>query len=177
MNFTFFWATILLVIIQRLSELGLAQRNARIIKDRGGFEVGAGHYKYIVAVHALFFLALVTEVHWSSAPMPDWWFIPFSIFLAAQGFRIWVIRSLGIFWNTRIYILPHSEPVRRGPYRFLRHPNYAVVAVELLTLPLTFGATYTAFLISALNLLVLSHRIAVEEHALREHTNYQEVFG
>ncbi|ASJ54509.1 hypothetical protein BP422_13640 [Brevibacillus formosus] len=154
------------VVLQRLVELLVAVRNARYIRSKGGYEVGASHYKYIVLLHFLFFLSLIFEVvgRGSSMVLPSWWAIPFSLFLIAQGLRYWCIRSLGKRWNTRIFILPGEAPIKRGPYRFIRHPNYLVVSLELLLLPLTFAAVSTALTFSLLNAwLLLRIRIPLEE--------------
>jgi methyltransferase len=174
---SWFTTVLVFVILQRLFELLVAKRNAAYIRELGGYEVGAEHYRYIVALHIAFFLSLCTEVIWMgrlSAP-PDAVF--FTLFLTAQGLRVWCLCSLGRFWNTRIFILPGADPVVRGPYRFLRHPNYVVVALELLTLPLAFGAFRTALLFTLLNIAVLRLRIQVEERALAEVTPYAEQMG
>lgn len=160
------------VIFQRLLELVLAQYNAKWIKEQGGYEVGKRHYPLFVLLHGLFFIAIGLE----GDQAPSWWMIPFLFFVAAQLLRIWTILSLGRFWNTRIWVLPNRLAPVRGPYRYLRHPNYLVVIIELLSLPLLYQAYYTAVLFSALNAyLLLKLRIPIEEQALREATNYQEV--
>ncbi|WP_248925791.1 isoprenylcysteine carboxyl methyltransferase family protein [Paenibacillus hamazuiensis] len=163
---TFFAVIFTAVVLQRVAELRLARRNGERVKELGGYEVGAGHYKYIVMLHAAFFAGLAAEVLLGGASMPEWWWLPFSLFVAAQELRIWCIRSLGMYWNTRIWVVPDMEPVRRGPYRHFRHPNYIVVTLELVLLPLTFGALRTAAFIALANALVLRQRIAAEEAAI-----------
>lgn len=164
----FFWCVLGIILLQRISELFLAARNARIVRSMGGYEVGAEHYGYIVAMHVLFFLSLILEVTmFLPVYLPAWWMLSFSVFLGAQALRYWCMWSLGSRWNTRILIVPGSAPVSRGPYRFLRHPNYLVVALELFTLPLTFGAVYTAFTFTLLNAwLLLGIRIPLENSAV-----------
>ncbi|WNC12634.1 isoprenylcysteine carboxylmethyltransferase family protein [Brevibacillus brevis] len=163
----FFWYVMGTVLLQRWGELLLAARNARIIRSLGGYEIGSGHYKFIVALHLLFFVSLVFEVVNGPRLLPVWWPYPFSCFVAAQLLRYWCIWSLGPRWNTRILILPGSPPVARGPYRFLRHPNYLVVAVELFALPITFGAVLTAVMFTVLNgWMLLRVRIPAEERAV-----------
>jgi|HigsolmetaAR204D_1030405.scaffolds.fasta_scaffold01055_8 methyltransferase len=164
----FFWATFLFVLAQRLLELRLAKRNAARIRRLGGYEVGSSHYKFLVLLHGLFLFSLALEVHvGKGAALPVWWPFSFSLFLLAQFLRYWCIRTLGIRWNTRILVLPGSAPVKRGPYRLLRHPNYLVVAVEFLTLPLTFNAWLTALFFSLANAwLLLRVRIPLEEQAV-----------
>ncbi|MGG1661505.1 isoprenylcysteine carboxyl methyltransferase family protein [Brevibacillus sp. NRS-1366] len=168
---TFFGIVLGVVLLQRGGELFLASRNARHIRARGGYEVGEEHYKYIVTLHLLFFVSLLLEVSLKEAPfaLPAWWMYPFSLFLLAQFLRYWCMQSLGRHWNTRILILPGAQPVIRGPYRFLRHPNYLVVAVELFSLPLSFSAFLTAITFSILNAwLLLRIRIPLEEKSLYE---------
>jgi len=162
----FFLIVFVSVVLQRLLELGLARRNARLIRAAGGYEVGADHYKYIVALHVLFFASLAVEVLSRQQTLPDWWWMPFSLFLAAQFVRYWCICILGPHWNTRIFVLPGAPLVTRGPYRYLRHPNYWVVVLELAALPLTFSAVYTALVFSLCNLWLLWRvRIPAEEQA------------
>ena len=100
--------------------------------------------------------------------LPAYWSVPFSIFLLAQPLRYWALFSLGENWNTRILVVPGAKPVRRGAYRYLSHPNYVVVVVEILTFPLIFGAWITALVFTALNAAVLSVRIREEDRALAE---------
>jgi methyltransferase len=170
----FFILTLSVVIVQRLLELGIARRNARLLLSQGAVEVGAEHYKWIVTVHASFFISLIIEVaRIRDYSLPTAWWLPFSLFVLAQIFRVWCIASLGRFWNTRIYVLPGATVVKRGPYRWMRHPNYAVVIAELFLLPLIFGAYGTSLLFTAVNLWVLlAIRIPAEERALIELTNY-----
>lgn len=169
---TWFSVVFLFVACQRLIELQIAKRNAAHIRSLGGYEVGAAHYPFLVAMHAVFFIFLFVEVHArgqdAAAPLP----LPFALFLLAQVLRVWCLATLGKFWNTRIFVLPGSRPVVRGPYRYLRHPNYTVVTLELLTLPLAFGAPLTALVFSLLNLAILRVRIRIEEAALSEVTEY-----
>lgn len=168
---TFFGMTMAFVVAQRVFELVLARRNAALIRQMGGYEVGGSHYKYIVLLHTLFLFSLVIEVYsHEQISLPHWWHVPFSLFVLAQFLRYWCIYTLGPRWNTRIYVLPGADPVRRGPYRFLRHPNYLVVAFEFAALPLTFQAFTTALLFSLANAwLLLRVRIPLEEHAVYQH--------
>ncbi|WP_227874361.1 isoprenylcysteine carboxyl methyltransferase family protein [Tumebacillus algifaecis] len=174
---TWFSVVFAFVVLQRLLELIIAKRNGKHLVALGGVEVGAEHYKYIVLLHVSFLLALFFEVFARNREMLPPYGTPFALFCLAQGLRVWVLLSLGKFWNTRIYVLPGSVPIARGPYRFLRHPNYVVVAIELFTLPLSFGAWSTALLFTALNAWVLSIRIRAEERALLEMTSYAEEMG
>lgn len=151
-----------LVTLQRLMELVLAHRNTRIQIAQGGIEVGAGHYPLIVALHTAW-LAGLWVLAWNR-PIN---LLLLGIFVVLQGLRIWVLASLGERWTTRIIVVPDLPLVRKGPYRFLRHPNYTIVAAEILVLPLAFGLTAFAVLFSALNALMLAIRIRAENRALR----------
>lgn len=164
---------ILLVGLQRWAEWKLAQANARWVRIHGGYECGKAHFPLLVGIHGLWFAGMILEAMFSASPPPSWWWIPWWLFLAAQGLRVWSVRSLGPYWNTRILVVPGHRPVIRGPYRYFRHPNYAVVVTELFTLPILFGAFVTAGVITLLNLIVLIRiRIPAEERALSEVTAY-----
>lgn len=168
---------IALIIVQRMVEVIIAKRNARWIKSKGGYEVGKNHYKYIVSLHALFFLSLLTEVTLSPPVLYSWTVIPLTIFILAQVGRVWALSSLGKFWNTRIMVLPGAQVIVKGPYRFVKHPNYIIVITEILTLPLIFQAYWTAITFTILNACVLTIRIKAEESALRAVTNYEKAFS
>jgi methyltransferase len=157
-----------LVALQRLLELRLSRRNGRRARARGAVERGAGHYKPIVAMHTSWLVSTFVEGALRGPDLPAFWPVPFALFLLVQPLRYWAILSLGENWNTRILIVPGAELVARGPYRYLRHPNYVVVAVEILTFPLIFGAWITALVFSALNAALLCVRIGEENRALAE---------
>lgn len=167
----FFYLFFTFLVLERSIELYIARRNARFIKSIGGYEVGKKHYIAIVILHIAFLTTLFIEVNYRGY-LPKYWLIPFIIFLMAQILRIWTISSLGKYWNTRIYIVPNAEPVTKGPYRYLRHPNYVIVMLEMITIPLIFGAYLTAIIFPLINAFILSYRIKVEEKALKELTNY-----
>ena len=165
---TWFTGVLTFVIIQRLVELEIARRNTLYAKSLGGYEIGKEHYSLIVILHVAFLGSLILETlvrdHIQIKPVP----IFLAIFFLAQILRIWVIASLGRMWNTRILIIPNSKPVTGGPYRYLKHPNYLVVILEIATLPLSFGALGTAIVFSGLNLALLRIRIKVEEEGLKQ---------
>jgi len=172
-----FLIVISIVILQRLIELVIAKRNEKWMRSQGAFEAGAGHYPFMVAMHMAFFISLLTEVMVYDQLLSRLWIPLLTVFLVAQVMRIWCLASLGKFWNTKIIILPGADVVRKGPYTFIRHPNYLIVTTELLVLPLLFGAYFTAIIFSLLNLRMLSVRIPAEEQALKEATNYKEQFS
>jgi methyltransferase len=151
-----------LVTLQRLGELWLSHRNTKRLLADGAVEHGAGHYGMAIAVHAAWLIAL-----WFVAPgrAVHWW--PLGLYLLIQVARVWVIASLGRRWTTRIIVLPGAPLVSGGPYRFVDHPNYLVVALEIAVLPLVFGLIELALIFSALNGAVLFIRIRAENAALR----------
>lgn len=151
-----------LVAAQRLVELAVAARNTRRLLAEGGVEAGAGHYPLMVALHAGWLVALALTVRADAAI--DWGLI--GLFALLQGGRVWVIATLGRFWTTRIITLPGAPLVRAGPYRWLRHPNYWIVAAELAVLPLAFGRWDVALVVSALNAALVRHRVRLETAAL-----------
>ncbi len=172
-NVWFFGIVMLIVIVQRLLELRYAAANARRLTAMGGYEVGASHYRFFLILHTLFFISLIAEASWRGFALPTWWPIPFTVFAAAQAARVWCIRSLGVYWNTRIFVMPAMKLVKKGPYRFLKHPNYATVTLELAALPLVFHAFDTALWAAICNYALLRYRIRVEEAALTEAATQQ----
>jgi alkylresorcinol/alkylpyrone synthase len=155
-------AIVLLVAAQRLAELVYARRNARRLLAEGGVEHGAGRYPLLVLLHAAWLVALFVLVPPGAAV--SWPLL--ALYLLLQAARLWVLASLGRFWTTRVITLPQAPLVARGPYRWLRHPNYLVVAAEIAVLPLAFGAWQLALGFSLANALVLADRIRTEERAL-----------
>ena len=157
-----------LVGLQRLVELLLSRGHERLLRARGAVERGRGHYPLIVALHALWLLSTLVEGLLRGPDPPAYWPVPLALFMLVQPLRYWVIFSLGEYWNTRILDVPGTKLVRLGPYRYLRHPNYLVVAAEIFTFPLIFGAWITAVVFSALNAALLYVRIKSENRALAE---------
>jgi methyltransferase len=156
------YAIIFLVVLQRLGELLLANRNTKRLKAQGAVEIGAGHYPLIVLLHTAWLLAVLWLL-----PVPleiSWPWL--AIFVLLQAGRIWVIASLGPYWTTRIISVPGAALVKRGPYRFVRHPNYLVVAGEILALPLAFHEIPVAIFFSLANAAILFWRIREEEAGL-----------
>lgn len=156
------YAIIALVILQRFGELVLANRNTQKLKARGAIEIGAQHYRYIVLLHMAWLMAVLWLI---PSPLVIYWGW-IVVFLLLQAARVWVIASLGPYWTTRIISLPGVPLVKRGPYRFVRHPNYLVVAGEILALPLAFGEIWVAIVFSIVNAAVLYWRIRQEETGL-----------
>lgn len=156
-----------IVIAQRLSELVLANRNYRWAMQNGGKEFGADHYWLFVVLHSLWLVCMTLEWLIRQPSVPNWWPICLILIVAAQVLRYWAITTLGRCWNTRIVVFDQMPMVRSGPYRYLRHPNYVAVAIEIAVIPALVGAWYTALLFSMANgALLLLIRIPVEERAI-----------
>lgn len=150
-----------LVTLQRLGELVLARANTRRLLARGAIEVGAAHYPLIVAVHAAWLIAL-----WFDGRDQDVnWFLLVA-FIALQALRVWVLATLGSRWTTRIIVLTGETLINSGPYRYLAHPNYAIVIGEIALLPLALHLPVLALIFTFLNAAVLTIRIRAEGRAL-----------
>jgi methyltransferase len=149
------------VTAQRAGELVLSHYNTRRLMARGAVEVAPRHYPVMVAVHATWLISLWVFGHEAPIDTPALMF-----YLVLQGLRFWVMRTLGPRWTTRIIVLPGEPLVRAGPYRYLAHPNYAVVAGEIAVLPLALGLPWLAALFTILNAAVLAIRIRAENRAL-----------
>jgi methyltransferase len=152
----------LLVAVQRLAEMAHARRNARRLLAEGGVEHGAGHFPLFIVLHGLWLVAIFALVP-PEAPV-SWPLL--GLYALLQLGRAWVLVSLGRYWTTRVITLPGAPLVRLGPYRFLRHPNYLVLAGEVAVLPLAFGAWEIALVFSLANAALLAWRIRIEEAAL-----------
>ncbi len=163
----FFTAVIVLVALERLAELVVAQRNRAWSLARGGIEVGASHYPPMVLLHSALLLGALAEVWLLDRPFVPWlgWLM-LLLAIAAQGLRWWCISTLGRQWNTRIIVIPGLGRVASGPYRWFSHPNYVAVAVEGVALPLIHTAWITATVFTAANLLLMWVRIRAENLAL-----------
>lgn len=157
------YPTLAVVALLRLVELAYARRNTARLLARGGREVGAGHYPLFLLLHGGWLAALALF-----ADAEPRWPALLVFFALLQAMRGWVIWSLGPYWTTRVVTVPGAPLVRRGPYRWLRHPNYLIVAAEIALLPLAFGAVWLAVVFSALNAGLLWHRIRLEDDALAE---------
>jgi methyltransferase len=159
---------------ERLYELVVSTKHARIAFERGGQEFGQRHFPWMVALHTSLLVGAVAEVWLLDRPFIPWLGIPMLVIaIACQVGRYWVISALGWQWNTRVIVVPGAPRVRTGPYRFdwLRHPNYWIVAVEGVALPLVHSAWITAIAFSALNAILLwGFRIPSENRALERLT-------
>jgi len=149
------------LVAQRLAELVLARRNTAQLKAEGAVEFGAGHYPVMVLLHASWLAVLAWLGHDRDLD-PGW----LALFIVLQAGRVWVIASLGRRWTTRVLVLPGTAPIARGPYRWLRHPNYLLVVLEIAVVPLALGLPFVALIFSLANAALLAWRIRVENRAL-----------
>lgn len=149
------------LVVQRSVELGFAQFNTGRLRTKGAIEFGAAHYPLMIALHASWLLGLLVLGY--DRPINPFWL---ALFVILQIGRLWVIASLGRRWTTRVIVLPGATPVARGPYRWLRHPNYLIVALEIAVVPLALGLPVFALIYSLANAALLAYRIRIENEAL-----------
>jgi methyltransferase len=161
---------------ERIAELIISARNARWAFAHGATESGTGHYPAMAAFHTLFILACGAEAIFFGRAFPavvGW--IALGGALCAQGLRYWAVATLGPRWNTRVIVLPNDAPVTSGPYRFMRHPNYLAIVIEMICVPMIYGCWRTVIVFSAGNAIMLRVRIKSEESALG--APYQKTFS
>ncbi|MEO6151403.1 MAG: isoprenylcysteine carboxylmethyltransferase family protein [Mucilaginibacter sp.] len=162
----YFAIFISLFIVQRLSELYIARRNQKWLLQQGAVEHGREHYPFMVAMHTLFIISLIAEYFLRDGPPISFVFL--GIFIALLLFKFWVISSLGTYWNTRIYRVPNFIPINKGPFKWLKHPNYMEVICEIAVIPLVFHLYYTAVIFTLFNAAMLYVRIGVENKVWRD---------
>lgn len=149
------------VVLQRLGELVLARSNTKRLRASGGVEIGASHYPLMIALHGAWLVVLIAYGH--DRAVNPYWLVAFVLLQAA---RVWVIGSLGRRWTTRVIVLPGRELAAVGPYRYIKHPNYIVVALEIAVVPLALGLPLVALIFSIANAAMLTYRIGIENRAL-----------
>jgi len=152
---------IILLIALRLTELYISARNEKWLLSHGAVEYGRQHYPFVVALHTCFIISLVAEYFFSGEPHPISYLFLVLVILVIL-FKVWILNSLGKYWNTRIYRVPGSVAVKKGPYKFIRHPNYVDVVCEIALIPLVFHLYYTALIFTVLNAIMLTVRIKAE---------------
>lgn len=160
-----FYLFILFIILLRIGELFLARKNEQWLLQHGAIEYGQTHYPFIVGLHILFIISLIVE--YSIAATTSYSIFLLILFFVLIALKVWVILSLGKFWNTKIYRVTHFPLIKKGPYRYVKHPNYIIVIAEIAIIPLIFHLYYTAVIFTLLNGLMLAWRIKEENKALR----------
>lgn len=155
---------IIFLILLRIAELLLARSNEKWILQRGAVEYGQKHYLLIVMLHVFFFVSLIAE--YLIAEPASYSLSLLLLLFIILALKVWTILSLGKFWNTKIYHIPDYPLIKKGPYRYLKHPNYILVIAEIAVIPLIFHLYYTAVLFTVLNAFMLTVRIKEENRAL-----------
>ena len=161
MNFIFF---ISLIIFLRIGELMLSKRNEVWLLQNNAVEYGKNHYPFIVMLHVLFLISLIFEYSIRQTSFFSLFFL--SLYLLIFAIKIWVILSLGKFWNTKIYHISGFPLMKKGPYKYVKHPNYLIVIAEIAVIPMVFHLYYTAIIFTLLNMMMLYIRIKVENKVL-----------
>jgi len=170
MPFRFYLLLLAGVAIERLVELRIARRHRSWALDRGAVEYGGSHYPWMVALHVLLLPSCAVEVALFERPWQQAVGITMvGVVALTMLLRYWVIVTLGRQWNTRVLLVPGESLAVSGPYRYLAHPNYLAVVVEIIALPMIHSAWLTAIVFSAANAVLLSRRIMVENRALENH--------
>jgi methyltransferase len=173
-----FSAFVVLVAVQRALELRVSKRHEALLRRAGGIEHAPGHFPAMQLLHGTWLASILLEVHLLEATFKWGPAIVFLLsFALGQALRLSAMRALGWRWSVRIYTLPSLPPVTSGVYRYLRHPNYLGVALEVAALPLVHGAWRTALAYSLANAALLVVRIRAEERALTQSGGYQESFA
>lgn len=156
----YFYIFLAFLITQRLSELYIARRNEKWLLEQGAIQYGQSHYPFMVSMHTLFIISLIVEYNLRDNTPFNYYFL--FAFILVLSFKFWALSSLGKYWNTKIYRVPGVYPVKRGPYKIFKHPNYMEVVLEIAIIPLIFNLYYTAIIFSVLNAAMLYVRISVE---------------
>lgn len=156
----YFVIFVVFVILQRLSELYIAKRNEKWLRSQGAIEYGKEHYPFIVALHTLFIASMIVEYILRGNTSVDFVFL--VLFALLLLLKFWALSSLGKYWNTKIFRVPGAGPVKKGPYKLLKHPNYFIVVCEIAIIPMVFHLYFTAIIFTVLNAVMLTVRIKVE---------------
>ncbi len=156
----YFWVFLAFLITQRLSELYIARQNEKWLLKQGAVQYGQSHYPFMVGMHTLFIVSLIVEYNLRDNTPFNYYFL--LAFILVLSFKFWALSSLGKYWNTKIYRVPGVYPVKKGPYKIFKHPNYMEVVLEIAIIPMVFNLYYTAIIFSVLNVAMLHVRISVE---------------
>ncbi|MBL4675192.1 MAG: hypothetical protein JKY70_03150 [Mucilaginibacter sp.] len=159
-----FYIFIAFLICQRLSELYVSSRNEKWLLQHGAVEYGREHYPFMIALHTLFIISLLVEYHLRDEVFANYYLI--ALFVLLCCLKAMIVANLGTYWTTRIYRIPNTPLVTSGIYKYMRHPNYIIVIIEVAAIPLAFGLYYTFVVFCVLNALMLTVRIKKENEAL-----------
>jgi methyltransferase len=151
---------ILFLLCQRITELLITKRNEKWLLSQGAIEYGKEHYTYMILLHILFFVALIAEYLWRGHPSIN--YILLALYAVVVLLKVWTISSLGKYWNIKVFRVPETFPIKRGPYKYMRHPNYLLVIAEILVIPMMFHLYYTFLVFSLLNLIIIRIRVKTE---------------
>ena len=162
----------LFLVAERLFELFLSQRHIKALRGRGGREFYRGTFPAVVALHTLFLVVLLIESYPWHLVLNQLTIALLGLLVLLQLFRYWCMGSLGVYWNTRIVVVPGSSVIKKGPYRWIRHPNYFIVVLEFILLPLLMHAPFSFLVFFPGIIFGLRDRIRNEEKALTQWTNY-----
>jgi len=174
---TLYFVFLMIVSATRLMEMQISKRNAAWAFENGGLEVGKTHFKFMVVLHTAFICSCGIEVLFTHRPfIPALGYPMLALAIGAQIIRFYTISVLGKFWNARVIFVPDRPVITRGLYRYIRHPNYLAVIVEIFALPMIHTAWITAISFSILNVWMLTVRIRSEELALSKHCYYMDNF-
>ena len=143
MDLLFLWIFAAIVLLQRLSELVISKRHYKKVMAMGGVESGQSHFPWMVILHVSWLVAWILESLWRGPQLAAHWYLWIGLFLAGQMLRHWAIASLGVYWNTRIIVVPGAERIHRGPYRIFPYPSYLAASIELIAVPMVFDAWIT----------------------------------
>ncbi|MEM9379615.1 MAG: isoprenylcysteine carboxylmethyltransferase family protein [Planctomycetota bacterium] len=163
-------AVVAVLVLLRLVEVAYARRNAAALLARGGRRITPDGFRGIAAVHTLWLVGMLVEeaLVGPSVAFGTLRQVALGCAVASEALRLWAIATLGPRWNVHVLVLPDAPPVARGPFRFLRHPNYVAVVTQLVAIPLALGLVWTAAVVLPLKIAALVPRLRVEERALRE---------
>ena len=156
----YFILFICFVISQRLIELIIAKKNEKWVRSHGAVEYGQNHYPFIILLHTMFIISMVIEYFWRSGIFTS---ILLWVFFVLEILKVWIISSLGKYWNIKILRVPRSPFVKKGPYKLFKHPNYFIVICEIIIIPMVFNLYVTAIVFTILNTIMLAVRIREEE--------------
>ncbi|HYL64502.1 MAG TPA: isoprenylcysteine carboxylmethyltransferase family protein [Candidatus Methylomirabilis sp.] len=173
-----FLGLLLAVALLRIVELQISRKHRHEMMARGASKVDEPRFRWMVLLHTAVLLGAAAEVVFFHRPFILVLAIPMlAVFLAANGVRWWVIRTLGNHWNVQVVDSTSLGVISSGPFRYVRHPNYAAVFAEMLALPLIHTAWMTAVAGSLAHVAVLSQRLSTEERVLLANPEYRETMA